>query len=389
MSIQFRKDTGKWKVELWHMGRRYTCKSFTKKALAEKWERDQLASIERHVALGQQFTDCTYDEIFELWYVNASSRKRHTSLVKDQQMHRQYVSPFIGHLKISQINPQHFELIVSEMLGRGLTRSSVNKVIQHFKSVFNHSFTNETIGRNPSKSFKQLRLDRKEMMYFSQEEMERLLTYTSQKYSGQDRWIHALYMTLFLTGARLGEVLGLEWNQIRFDSNCILISQIWCTLERMIIKTTKGKKDRVIPLNSYLQRELASAQNFSKGKFVFSDTNGSPIDPSNFRQRNWEKDLAAAGVRQIRIHDARHTYASLFMMNGGNLYELKEVLGHATVKTTEQYAHLSNSHLAGVRDIIKPNIGVSANVITVQEFSVLESSRRIHAVKSDAFKNVL
>lgn len=76
-------------------------------------------------------------------------------------------------------------------------------------------------------------------------------------------------------------------------------------------------------------------RNASKGSFLFSDVKSRPIDPKNFRSRNWDKDFKAAGVRQIRIHDARHTYASLFMMSGdASLYDLKEVLGHASLKDT-------------------------------------------------------
>lgn len=369
MSIQFRKDTKKWKVEIWFKSRRCGSKSFSKKALAEKWEREQINLLEQSHLIARPFTDFTYEEIFELWFKNAASRKRLTSLVKDQQMHRQYVSPIIGHLRVSEVSPQHFEEIVSAMLIKGLTKSSVNKVIQHFKGVFNHSFNNETIGRNPARSFKQMRLDSKEMDYFSQEEMDQLLSYTDKKYVGEERWIHALYLTLFLTGARLGEVLGLEWNRIQFNKDCILLGQIWCPLESKIIFTTKGKKDRLIPLNSHLKREISAMRNNSKGSFLFSDHGSRPVDPSNFRKRNWERDLLASGVRDLRIHDARHTYASLFMMNGGNLYELKEVLGHSSVKTTERYAHLSSQHLSGLKDIIQPRISKDAEVIPVSRTS--------------------
>ena len=363
MALYLNKKTGKWKVEVWLQNRRYSTKTFSKKALAEKYERDSLSLIENKILTGSQARDCTYNEIFDLWYVNASSRKRGTSLVKDVQMHKQYVSPTLGNLKISEITPPHFEKIVSVMLKNNLAKASVNKVIQHFKAVFNHSFNNETIARNPTRSFKQLRLDHKEMDYLSHEEMDQLLSYSNQKYIGEERWKHVLYLTLFLTGGRLGEVLGLEWHRIQFERNSILIGQIWCAIENKIIYTTKGKKDRVIPLNSLLKRELGSMKNSSKGTFLFSDVNDRPIDPTNFRSRNWQKDLKAAGIRKIRIHDARHTYASLFMMSGGNLYELKEVLGHSSVKTTERYAHLSNSHLAGVRDIIKPNIQSKAEIL--------------------------
>lgn len=292
-------------------------------------------------------------------------------------MHKQYIEPILGNLRISEMTPLHFEKIVSGMLKKGLAKASVNKVIQHFKAVFNHSYNNETIARNPARSFKQLRLDYKEMDYLSQDEMDQLLSYTNHKYTGQERWKHVLYLTLFLTGGRLGELLGLEWHRIQFEKNSILIGQIWCAFSNKLIYTTKGKKDRVIPLNSLLKTEMGSMKNSSKGSFLFSDVKDRPIDPKNFRSRNWDNDLKAAGIRQIRIHDARHTYASLFMMSGGNLYDLKEVLGHASIKTTERYAHLSNAHLAGVRDIIKPNIGTRAQIIPVGTFNKTNGNNKV------------
>lgn len=363
MALSLDKKTGKWKVNVWYKGKKIVTKSFSKKALAEKFERDTLLALEKQQFSGSQAKDYTYNEIFDFWFTNATSRKRHRSLIKDSQMHKNYIEPFLGELKISEINVLHFEKIVSIVLKKNLTKATANLVIQHFKAVFNHSYRNDLIARHPAKNFKQLKLDKKEMDYFSQDEMDQLLTYTNRKYIGEERWKHVLCLTLFLTGGRLGEVLGLEWNRINFERDTIIFSQMWCGVENKIIKTTKGRKDRVVPLNSLLKRELGSIRNKSKGSFIFSDVESGPIDPSNFRSRNWENDLKKAGIRHMRIHDARHTYASLFMMNGGKLYDLKTVLGHADMKTTERYAHLSNEHLAGVKDIIKPRIENYAEVI--------------------------
>jgi site-specific recombinase XerD len=389
MTVYLKKTTGKWKAEIWFNSKRYGSRCFSKKAMAEKYEREKISELEVRHLTGTNARDCSYNEIFSYWKENAFSRKRSSSLVKDLQMHRDFIEPVLGSLKISEITPQHFELIVSAILKRGLSKCTANKVIQHFKAVFNHSFNNETIARNPAKSFKQLRLDSKEMDYLSKEEMEQFLTYTSERYVGEERWKHVLGLTLFLTGARLGEVLGLEWGRINFDRDSILISQMWSPIERKLIYSTKGRKDRVIPLNSYLKTELAALRNSSKGSFIFSDAKDGPIDPNNFRKRNWEKDFKDAKVKAIRIHDARHTYASLFMMAGGNLYELKEVLGHTSIKTTERYAHLSSNHLAGVKDIIKPLIGNGAGVLAVSDFQKRESSRLNHAQEKSWIECVL
>jgi integrase len=388
MSIYFKKDTKKWKAEIWFNSQRHGSKTFSKKALAEKWEREQLALLEERQLTGNRFRDCTYNEIYDLWLMNASTRKREPSLVKDSQMHRQYICPFIGRLKISEIESSHFQEMISMMMERELSKASINKVIQHCKAVFNHAFNNEVIARNPTKGLKQLRLDTKEMEYLSKEELDQFLTYTSQRYIGEDRWVHVLYLTLFLTGCRLGEVLGLEWHRIQFDKDAILIGQIWCPISKKVIYTTKGKKDRVIPLNSLLKKELGALRNNTKSSFLFSNGK-TPIDPANFRKRNWEKDLKAAGVRRIRIHDARHTYASLFMMSDRSLYELKKVLGHSSVTTTERYAHLSNSHLAGVKDIIMPNIGPAADVLDVKSLGLKSASRLFHAQENEPEEKIV
>jgi hypothetical protein len=80
----------------------------------------------------------------------------------------------------------------------------------------------------------------------------------------------------------------------------------------------------------------------------------------------------------MRIHDCRHTYASLFVMNSGKLYDLKTILGHSDMKTTERYAHLSKDHFASVKDIIKLNIDNYAEVISSERVSFKKLTPSIH-----------
>jgi integrase len=56
--------------------------------------------------------------------------------------------------------------------------------------------------------------------------------------------------------------------------------------------------------------------------------------------------LELAGIKEFRFHDLRYTFASWYMMNGGDLYELAKILGHANIKMTERYAKLGNNHIA-------------------------------------------
>lgn len=381
MGVSQDKKTGNWRADVWHKGKKVATRTFPKKLLADKFFREKLLEIEKQIVTGSQAKDYTYQECFEFWYTNASARKSPRALLKDVQMNKNYIAPFIGDLPISEISVIHFEAIVASLLKKNRSKATANHVIQHFKAVFNYTYKHDLISRNPAKNFSQLKLEKKEMDYFSQDEMDQLLSFTNQKYIGEERWKHVLYLTFFLTGARLGEVLGLEWNRINFERDTIIISQMWDGVNNAIVKTTKGRKDRVVPMNSLLKKELGSIRNNSKGSFIFSDVSDRPIDPSNFRSRNWEKDLKDAGIRKMRIHDCRHTYASLFVMSSGKLYDLKAVLGHADIKTTERYAHLSNEHLAGVKDIIKPRIENYAEVIVSKNMEHKNSSPSIHPAK--------
>lgn len=75
--------------------------------------------------------------------------------------------------------------------------------------------------------------------------------------------------------------------------------------------------------------------------WVFINESGNPIDPDNFRKRVWPKILAKAGLRQIRIHDLRHTYASLALQNGESPAYVKEQMGHHSIQVTvDIYGHL-------------------------------------------------
>ena len=59
-----------------------------------------------------------------------------------------------------------------------------------------------------------------------------------------------------------------------------------------------------------------------------------------------------AGVRYLRIHDVRHTYASHFVMNGGSIHVLQKLLGHSQIRTTEAYSHLSNAYVREASNLV-------------------------------------
>lgn len=135
------------------------------------------------------------------------------------------------------------------------------------------------------------------------------------------------------TGMRKEELLGLTWERVDLVADFGLSARI--TLYR-----TKSGKPRGIPLNQDATAALEAVEPDPEKRTGLVFKRGDV-------RTSFENALVRAGILDFRFHDLRHTFASHFMMRGGGLYDLKEILGHADVKMTMRYAHLSPHHLHG------------------------------------------
>jgi len=89
-----------------------------------------------------------------------------------------------------------------------------------------------------------------------------------------------------------------------------------------------------------------------QGDYVFIRTNGKPIAVQHIYRTFTQAQCRAKLERHFRFHDLRHTFASHFMMNGGNLYDLQKILGHSNIEMTMRYAHLTPDHLVEAINIV-------------------------------------
>jgi len=117
--------------------------------------------------------------------------------------------------------------------------------------------------------------------------------------------------------------------------------------------TTKTHKGRYVPMNVIVRDTLEKRFKSKNSKYVFTTQAGKPLPYDHITQRDFKKAQLKAGLdKKIRFHDLRHTFASHFMMNGGNIYTLQKLLGHSDIKTTMIYAHLDNLFLKEATEII-------------------------------------
>jgi integrase len=196
-----------------------------------------------------------------------------------------------------------------------------NGTINRYTAVLSHVFTLATewqwCQENPVRKLRKLREPRGRVRYLSDEERHRLLK--ACKVSA-NRDLYLLAVLAISTGARKGELAKLTWNTINLERGTLTFID------------TKNSTNRTVPVTG-LALELLREK---------------PRKPGKLFARNWRKAFETAvrraGLVDLRWHDLRHSAASYLAMNGANLLEIAEILGHKSLEMVKRYAHLSEAH---------------------------------------------
>jgi integrase len=148
---------------------------------------------------------------------------------------------------------------------------------------------------------------------------------------------HALLMFAFHTRARAGEQLALEWGAI--DSVNKFVTFKRSSTDGVVTEATKSKRVRRVPLTASLIAALKAIKHL-KGSLVFCNSDGSPMTLWQLHER-LEGACRRAGLRMIRWHDCRHSFASQLVIAGTPLPQVQEWLGHGSIMMTMRYSHLA------------------------------------------------
>lgn len=159
-----------------------------------------------------------------------------------------------------------------------------------------------------------------------------------------------LYPFFFIaihTGLRLGELCGLRWDRIDFVTGQYGLIAVTRTRDKYGLKeTTKTRLSRHVPMTLEVRLILLKLFNQrNNSQFVFTEKDGSELKYAHLYRRFQQARKKAQMLKHITLHDLRHTFASNYMMNGGEIFKLQKLLGHTDIKMTMRYAHLSPEHL--------------------------------------------
>ena len=185
-------------------------------------------------------------------------------------------------------------------------------ILHHF---FNYCIEREYIDKNPATGIKKLN-ELSRLKTLSDEDINKLIAGATNKLTKD------LITFLIYTGCRKSEALNLKWDDVDLKNDVVAI------------KGTKTKYDRYIPIHSQLKELLTAIE--KKSEYVFTGINGKVKD---FRD-SFKTACRNAGLKDLRIHDLRHVFASKMVMGGTSLYITGELLGHRTTQMTKRYSHL-------------------------------------------------
>ncbi len=240
---------------------------------------------------------------------------------------------FVGDMQIGKID----ETVVGEMIrkleSRGSTTATVNRYLASLKTILKHM--------KQATDFITLRKERKgRIRVLSKEEEQRLIDLLRNTDHGQRRHyfpqVADLITVLIDTGMRLSEALDMRYEDIDFTSNLI---SIWIN---------KGDRPRSVPMTNRVRRVLETRREDNPVKpFAIKD------HQAETAWRSVRKEMGLASDKEFVIHALRHTCASRMVNRGIDLYIVKDILGHASIVTTQIYAHLDPSKLSHAVSVLE------------------------------------
>nr|WP_163503604.1 site-specific integrase [Halomonas socia] len=254
----------------------------------------------------------------------------------DEAQLRLHVQPSIGKLYMDDIKFHHVnQLFIAH--NKVHKPASTNRMLNVLHRLFVCAMDWETPGvsQNPVSKIKKLKENNQRDRYLSEEELSKLwkvlddLSCTVHGY---------LFKFLILTGARKNEVTKCRWCDIEIQG------------KQWRIPENKSGKVRYVPLSEHAIGILQSIDRHASCDYVFP--NPETMKPYINLFHAWNSIRQDAGIPDVRIHDLRHSYASYLVNNGTPIYEVKELLGHSNVSTTQRYAHLSNVKLLNSTNIV-------------------------------------
>jgi integrase len=346
--------------------------------------------VERDEARVAATPAITFTTYAERWLAEAITPHRKPR-TRDyyRQVIEQHLEPVFGAMALQEIKPHQVRAFIAEKLGgkpcgkherpaagceacvKPRARNTVKNAAATLRAILYQAQVDELIPSNPAARFGRFfdaRHDAREhVTVLEPPDIARVLRSAAKWYPEQAVAVELL----FTTGMREGELLGLQWDDFDWSRNLIdLRRTVAIRGGRLHVVTPKSGKLRTVDVPASLTRRLHELASVRQAEAAVDGVKASPwvcrsaTDPDRpindawLRDRVWRPLLEKAEVRHVRVHDARHTYASLLLRRGVPIAYVKEQLGHSSIQVTvDLYGHFvpgaDRHHVEGLADAIE------------------------------------
>lgn len=277
----------------------------------------------------------TVDAYSLVSFENHRYERKETTTTDYKNIYNKHIKPHFGNKQLDKIKVSDINVWKNRLFAElGLSSKRVNDIKKVLGTIIEDAVRDEIILSNPVRKSKPLPAhQQKEIEPFSLDEIDLILSHAN----GQDRNIIA---TLFMTGIRTGELIGLKWSDIDFEKHEISIKR---TIGRGIENTSKTVSSRrIIPIFNSLFHYIENQFKITgdKNSYVFLNVNGNDFyDSKNIRDGLWKKVLKKANVKYRTVYQTRHTFCSINLQNGEDLIWVSRILGHKNPRITlEKYS---------------------------------------------------
>lgn len=373
-SIYKRKD-GSWSAQVSIQGKRVS-KYFKTQREGLDW----LQQIRNQIQAGLTFSGAQLplSEFLQQWLGSIRESIKTKTLFQYAQIIRDHIIPRLGKIKLKDLRPDQIQSLYNEKLDAGTSSRTVILIHAVLHRALKHALKQGILGRNPTDAVNRPRFRRREMKTLSDTQVRTLLL------AVKDTRFEAFFWIAIVTGLRQGELLGLRWSDLNWQSRRL---QVQRQLQRIKggheftdPKSTAGKRMIVLGegtmmklqrhLNILMQEKQQVGANWKENDLIFPSTVGTPWDHRNM-YRFFKYFLMVSGLPDIRFHDLRHTAATLMLQQGVHPKVVQERLGHADITLTlNTYSHVLPSmqeDVAEKLDELLTPIDVSGEMRQIKE----------------------
>ena len=334
MKAEKDKKTGKWLIQYrytdWQGKRRKSTKrGFATKREAEEWLRNFLITQKADF-------DMKFEDFWKIYCADMETRLREHTMRTKKYIVELKILPYFGNKRVNDITAADIRQWQNELIKMGYSPTYLKTINNQLSAIFNYAVRYYDLKSNPcAKAGSMGKSKAEELDFWTGEEFRKFIDSVMNK-----RLSYMAFMILYWTGMRLGELLALNPKDVDLEKRTISITKSYQRLGKKDVitppKTSKSKRVITIPefLAADIKDYMDSLYDLQEDDRLFPIT-------KYYLEHEMQRGIKESGVKRIRVHDLRHSHASMLIELGFSPLEIANRLGHEKVETTlNTYAHL-------------------------------------------------